>query len=524
MQNLTHTTRIIQERTGQFECTVFSGHADGVEIEDLSIDCGFQNQQVVDGNIRANAATIVIGGSHLAIRRCYFINYGSPYDKFTGENFAVFIGSPDPANGENLVVEDCIFAGMSPLLKSGQTVLTIAGGPRTNALTVGNWARGSIARRNHFTGHHPGCRGITLSGSQGGLIIDNVFEHFMGSCVYHDTWPQRDIIIARNIMSDVNQGVRLTCDFMDNFQIRDNIILLHDGFDIMDVKDGVVTTVIEHGYRVGSHIRFHDVNITAGQGLTGEAYVTSVPTLKTFTYALSSTGTTETADSGTGGYIQPINYPGICPESEGVVVISTRKEGDERQPRNFVIAGNVIKAYNNGDVPRLPSVGIAVRDLRNGQIIDNVIVDSGERKQGSKWIDEIIPEIVPPGPGQHAEILVCSTAGRKPVVICRNNYHPDGTPVVPRDEQFRIFPDGLTDLPFSAGRNITFTPDGGRVRIDAAAASAGPLSRRADAAKPEGDARSPGQPGDYAVGEKYLYIYTGDGEVHQWKRAPLADY
>jgi hypothetical protein len=40
-------TRIIQDNAKQIGCTVFAGRADGVEIEDLSIDCGFQNQQVV---------------------------------------------------------------------------------------------------------------------------------------------------------------------------------------------------------------------------------------------------------------------------------------------------------------------------------------------------------------------------------------------------------------------------------------------------------------------------------------------
>ena len=106
-------TSIIQDRTGKISCTVFAGTADGVEIEDLSVDCGFQNQQVVNGKIKANASAIGIGGSHIAVRRCLFRNYGSPYDAETGENFAVFIGSPDPANGEDLIVEDCIFAGMS---------------------------------------------------------------------------------------------------------------------------------------------------------------------------------------------------------------------------------------------------------------------------------------------------------------------------------------------------------------------------------------------------------------------------
>ena len=122
-------TRIIQDLTGQIHSTVFDAHADGVEIEDLSVDCGFGNQRVVNGKIEANASAIGVFGSHIAVRRCLFKNYGSPYDADTGENFAVFLGSADPNNGENLVVEDCIFAGATPLLHVGQSVLTIAGGP-----------------------------------------------------------------------------------------------------------------------------------------------------------------------------------------------------------------------------------------------------------------------------------------------------------------------------------------------------------------------------------------------------------
>ena len=162
-------TKIIQDRTGKIDCTVFCGRADGVEIEDLSIDCGLQNQQMVNGKIKANASAIGLNGSHIAVRRCLVKNYGSrPFEANIGENFAVFVGSPDPANGENLVVEDCIFAGMSPLLGSGpplrangSSVLTLAGGPPKNDLKAGNWARGLVARRNHFTGYHYGCHGIT---------------------------------------------------------------------------------------------------------------------------------------------------------------------------------------------------------------------------------------------------------------------------------------------------------------------------------------------------------------------------
>ena len=187
-------TKIIQDRTGKIGCTVFAGAADGVEIEDLSIDCGFENQQVVKGKIKANASAIGLGGSHIAVRRCLFKNYGSPYDAETGENFAVAIGSPDPANGENLVVEDCIFAGMSPLLISGQSVLTIAGGPPKNDLTAGNWARGvdraaeplyrlplRLPRHHHvrLAGRHD--RGQRLRAFHGGLRLPGHLVH-AGHC------------------------------------------------------------------------------------------------------------------------------------------------------------------------------------------------------------------------------------------------------------------------------------------------------------------------------------------------------
>ena len=498
-------TKIIQDNTKQIHCCVFGGRGDGVEIEDLSIDCGFQNQQVVNGAIKANASAIGLGGSHMAVRRCWFKNYGSPYDADTGENFAVFLGSADPDNGENLVVEDCIFAGMTPLLHGGQSVLTVAGGPSKNDLNVGNWARGCIARRNHFTGYHFGCHGITVSGTQGTMVVDNVFEHFMGACVYQDTWPMRDIIIANNIMSDVDEGIRLCGDNlpMDNFQIRNNVMLMHDGFDIVSVKDGLVTTAINHSYAVGNKIKFHKVQVTAGAGLKGEAYVTSVPSPTTFTYSLTARGPTQTADAGTGGFIQALDYQCMAPAPEGIVVFTG---GGEKlfPPTNFIIDHNIIKPYSSDDTSRVPSVGIATTGLKNSQITNNVVFDSGERQFGSEGIDEIVLKKVAPAPGQHADLLVCPAGGVSPTVVCRNNYHPDGTPLLPRDNQFKLIPGGLPDA----------APDVAGLR----------LSNAVDAAGPAGDAHSAGKPGDYAVQADYLYLYIGDGKTHQWKRIKLADY
>jgi hypothetical protein len=493
-------TRIIQDNAGRIHAQVFGGRADGVEIEDVSIDCGFQNQQVVNGKIKANASAIGVGGSHIAVRRCLIKNYGSPYDAETGENFAVFIGSADPANGENLVVEDCIFTGMTPLLKSGQSVVTIAGGPARNDLTAGNWARGCIARRNHFTGFHYGCHGITMSGTQGGLIVDNVFEHFMGACVYQDTWPMRDIIIANNIMSDVNQGIRLTCNDMNNFRIHDNILLMNDGYDVASVKAGVVTTVIHHSLAPGNMIRFHKVNVTAGKGLAANSvFVTTVPSPNTFTYALTSGGTNETGDAGTGGYIQALDYHGcMCPAPEAIVVFSSGGKAD-RPPSNFSIDRNIIKPYSSDDTARVPSSGISVT-LKNSQIADNIIVDSGHQ----------------------AALRIGTPAESATSVICRDNYTPDGKRLLPRDWRGKVIESGFSKLPLEAGRNVRISPVGGKMRIDAGAGLG--LTHAVNPAGPAKDRHFAGAPGDYAATADFLHIYRGDGKSHVWKRVPIQDY
>ena len=502
-------TRIVQDRTGKIGCTVFAGRADGVEIEDLSVDCGFQNQQLVNGKIKANASAIGIGGSHIAVRRCLFKNYGSPYDQDTGENFAVFIGSPDPANGENLVVEDCIFAGMSPLLAGGQSVLTIAGGPPANNLTAGNWARGTIARRNYFTGYHYGCHGITMSGSQGGVIEDNVFEHFMGACVYQDTWPMRDIVVQNNIMSDVNQGIRLAGDWLDmnDFQIRNNIILVNDGYDLKSIVNGVATTAIPHSLVVGNRIRFHQLHVTSGTGFASDsATVTSVPDRTSFTYSLTPGGKSDSMDNATGGFVQALDYQGcMCPAPEALVVF-TGGGKEPHPPTNFIIERNIIKPYSSDDTCRVPSSGISVCGLRRSQIVDNMVADSGN----------------------HADLVVTSPKGFTSTIVCRDNYHPDGTPLLPRDGKREIIPSGLLDLPLDAGKGITLTPANGRVRIDldinAHGVGANRMSRQVDATGPAHDHLFPGKPGDYAMQGDNLYLYMGDGTAHLWKRLLMGDY
>jgi len=161
---------------------------------------------------KCNAAAIHLGGDNLAVRRCLVKNYGSPYDQECGENFAVSMWQANETDGEDMVAEDCVFTGMSPLSPCGCSVLTISGGPSKSDIQLPNWTRGAVARRNHFMGYHPGCHGITMSGCQGCIVEDNYFEHFMGCGIYTDTWPMRDIILQSNIMTDINQGIFLAAN------------------------------------------------------------------------------------------------------------------------------------------------------------------------------------------------------------------------------------------------------------------------------------------------------------------------
>jgi hypothetical protein len=149
--------------------------------------------------------------------------------------------------------------------------------------------------------------------------------------------------------------------------------------------------------------------------------------------------------------------------------------------------------------------------MQNAQITDNVVFDAGN----------------------HADLIINSPKGFTSTVICRDNYHPDGTPLLPRDGASKIIPGGLLDLPLCAGRNITLTPANGKIRIDAnvtgltaggAAHGSQRMSHQVEPGGPAGNSRYPGKPGDYALQGQYLYIYTGDGSTHQWKRTPLLDY
>ena len=75
--------------------------------------------------------------------------------------------------------------------------------------------------------------------------------------------------------------------------------------------------------------------------------------------------------------------------------------------------------------------------------------DAGER-QGSAGIDDITGKPAKPAPGQHADLLVTSPKGFTSTVICRGNFHPDNTPLLPRDNQLKVIPGGLVDGPTTA--------------------------------------------------------------------------
>jgi len=479
-------TRIIQDGTGKTHACVFSGRGGGIEIEDLSIDCGYASQRKVNGEVKCNAAAIHLYGSNLAVRRCMVSNYGSPYDAECGENFAVAIFQGPKADGENLLIEDCVFTGMSPLAPCGASVLTISGGPLKNEVQVPSWARGAVARRNHFTGYHRGCHGITMSGCQGAIVEDNTFEHFMGCCVYQDTWPMRNIIIRNNIMTDIDQGVFLAGDHLDmvNFQIRANVMLLHDGLDLKNIVNGVANTDIPHSLAVGDEIMLRDLKITSGSLKPGvRVFVTAVPNRTSFTYSATKGGKIDPADNATGGFVHPLSYGGqMTPSPEGINAFTGG--GKVLHPlKNFLIDRNVIRPYSSDGKARIPSTGIRVRGLENSQVVDNVVFDSGNRRG----------------------LVIASPKDFASSVICRDNYNSDNTPALPRDDK-----GNLAAIAAAGPSPVEF---GGRK-----------LSRAVDGAGPAKDHRFPGKPGDYALEGDYLYIYTGDGTKHQWKRVGLADY
>jgi len=418
-------TQIVQDGTGKPRAVVFLGLEGGNAIEDISIDCGFENQRKVKGVVKCNASAITLYGSHLAVRRCRISNYGSPYDDECGENFAVTMCQGPDTDGVDRVIEDCVFTGMSPLSPTGCSVLTMSGGPLSSEVQFPSWSRGAVARRNHFLGYHPGCHGITMSGCQGAIVENNYFEHFMGCGIYTDTWPMRDIVLQNNIMTDINQAIFLAADNWDliNFQIRGNVILLHDGFDIKTIQKGLVTTDIPHSLMVGNEIQFRDMKIAGGSVKNEQGvFATSVPSRTTFTYSATKGGQSDPADRATGGYLRAMHYGYTTPTPEGINVFS----GNGQQLhalKNFVISGNVIRPYSSNGKNRIPSTGIRICGAEGSQIFDNVVFDSGN----------------------HRGLIVASTAKVMSSVLCRHNYNGDNTPAPPRDDKGELPAKALPD-------------------------------------------------------------------------------
>ena len=483
-------TRLIQDGTGKAHAGVFQGEAGGYEIEDLSIDCGFENQRKVNGVIKCNASAINLRGSHMAVRRCRVKNYGSPYDQECGENFAVSMWQANNTDGEDMVAEDCVFTGMSSLSPCGCSVLTISGGPSKGDVQLPNWTRGALIRRNHFMGYHPGCHGITMSGCQGCIAEDNYFEHFMGDCIYTDTWPLRNHIYQNNIFTDVNQAIWLAGDNWDltNFQIRGNIILLHDGFDIKSIDKGVVTTDIPNSFMVGNEIAFRDMEITGGSVKNEQrVFVTAALSRTTFMYSTAKDGKSDLADTATGGFIRAMHYGYTPPTPEGIVLFGG--SGQELHVlKNIVISGNVIRPYSSDGKNRIPSTGICLRGAENSQIFDNVVFDGGNQ----------------------CGLVVASTKKVKSTVLCRGNYNIDNTPALPRDDKGNLVAEPIVPVVTTA----PVGPEVGGVR----------LTHPVDAAGPSHDHHFAGKPGDYAASTEFLYFYIGDGTKHQWKRIAMGDY
>jgi hypothetical protein len=244
-------------------------------------------------------------------------------------------------------------------------------------------------------------------------------------------------------MSDVDQGIRLTCDNLCNFQIRDNIMLMHDGYDIVRIAAGVVTTDIEHSLVAGNKIRIRGAKLANGSILADQdVFVTSVPNRFSFTYSPTRDGKNKTDDA-TGGLVEGVDYPALSPAPQAIVVSDG---GRNSPPTNFVIDRNVIKPYSSDGSARVPSLGIAVDGLRHSWITNNIVFDAGARTNGAHGFEDLTGKIRP-DTDQHADLVVSSPKGFTSSVICRDNYHPDGTRLLPRGNDLKLIPGGLSDLP-----------------------------------------------------------------------------
>jgi hypothetical protein len=146
--------------------------------------------------------------------------------------------------------------------------------------------------------------------------------------------------------------------------------------------------------------------------------------------------------------------------------------------KNFVVSGNVIRPYSSDGKARIPSTGICLVGAENSQIANNVVFDAGN----------------------NGGLIVASTPKVRSSVICRDNYNIDNTPALPRDEKGKLLAEA--GIEFAGAR----------------------LAHAVDGAGPARDHSFAGRPGDYAIQGDCLYIYTGDGTKHVWKRTTLADY
>jgi len=159
---------------------------------------------------------------------------------------------------------------------------------------------------------------------------------------------------------------------------------------------------------------------------------------------------------------------------------------------------------------KIRGTGILLQNLQHSLVTNNIVVDSGN----------------------HRDLLIISTKGFSSSVTCRDNYHPDLTALMPRDGKLNIIPSGLLDLPLEAGKGIALMPNNGKIRIEATGIGAGatgeanapPIARQVSPVGPAANHNAPGKPGDYALQSGYLYLYTGDGTAHEWKRIQRVDY
>jgi hypothetical protein len=86
---------------------------------------------------------------------------------------------------------------------------------------------------------------------------------------------------------------------------------------------------------------------------------------------------------------------------------------------------------------------------------------------------------------------------------------------LPRDDKGNLNTDILSDQGLARSEGFPAAP---------AEFNGRKLSHAVDGSGPARDHHFAGKPGDYAVEGDYLYIYTGDGAQHQWKRIGMVDY